>query len=91
MPRFLISWNGIPHTDIALPQGKWKFEDGENFGAMLFQMVKTSRDMGITLAEFMALSDDEKAIQVSMSNLLSKMEQVNAQDRADSQNKTVSK
>jgi len=91
MPRFALSWSDIPHNEIALPQGKWKFDEGADFGAMLFQMVKTSRDMGVTLAEFMALSKDEKAIQVAMSNLLSKMEQVNAQERADKANKTVAK
>lgn len=50
---------------------------------MLFQMVLTARDMGVTLEEFMSLSDDEKAIQIVISNILSKMEKVNAQDRED--------
>lgn len=55
---------------------------------MLFQMVLTARDMGITLSEFMELSDDEKAIQIVVSNILSKMEKVNAQDREDKMRKT---
>lgn len=70
-----------------MPQGKWKFEETEHFGAMLFQMVSCSRDMGIPLYEFMELTEDEKAIQIAFSNLSSKMEQVNAQDRADRANK----
>lgn len=55
---------------------------------MLFQMVLTARDMGVTLSEFMELSDDEKAIQIVVSNILSKMEKVNAQDREDKMRKT---
>lgn len=44
--------------------------------------------MGVTLSEFMELSDDEKAIQIVVSNILSKMEKVNAQDREDKMRKT---
>lgn len=58
---------------------------------MLFQMVLTARDMGVTLEEFMNLSDDEKAIQIVVSNILSKMERVNAQERADKMRKNSTK
>lgn len=83
MPYFPIQWNDIPHTELSLPQGKWKFPEGESFGAMVFQMVHTAREMGITVSEFLELSDDEKAIQLVYSNILKKMEQVNIQDMKD--------
>ncbi|PID86967.1 MAG: hypothetical protein CSB13_01745 [Chloroflexi bacterium] len=81
--RFGIKWNGIPHTDLSLPQGKWRFDDDNAFGAMIFQMVHTSREMGITVSEFLQLPRDEKAIQIAYSNIISKMEAVNAQERED--------
>ena len=91
MPYFPIKWNGIPHTDLSLPQGKWKFPEGESFGAMIFQIVHTSREMGITVTEFLQLPDDEKAIQMVYSNLMAKMEQANAQDREDQLKKSRAK
>ncbi len=83
MPPFALEWNGIPHTDLSLPQGKWKFPEREHFGAMIFQIVNTAREMGITVSEFLQLPDDEKALQLVYSNLISKIEQVNMQDRQD--------
>ena len=83
MPPFAIEWNGIPHTDLSLPQGKWRFPERESFGAMIFQIVHTARDMGISVSEFLQLPDDEKALQLVYSNLISKIEQVNNQDRQD--------
>lgn len=50
---------------------------------MMFQIVNTSREMGITVTEFLQLPEDEKAIQLVFTNLRSKMEQVNIQDRQD--------
>lgn len=54
---------------------------------MIFQIVATSRDMGITISEFLQLSDDEKAMQIVFSNLTNKMEQVNEQDKIDQMNR----
>ena len=83
MPYFPIQWNNIPHTEISLPQGKWKFPDEEHFGAMIFQVVHTARDMGMTVSEFLQLPEDEKAIQMVYSSILRKMEQVNIQEARD--------
>lgn len=91
MPCFPISWNDIPHTDLSLPQGKWKFPEGEDFGAMMFQIVRTARDLGMPVHEFLQLPDDEKAIQIAYSSIVLKIEQVNEQDRADSVTKARAK
>lgn len=66
-----------------MPQGSWKFAEGASFGAMIFQMVDTAREMGITLSEFMALPEDEKAIQLVYSQIKSKIEQVSAQEQRE--------
>jgi len=66
-----------------LPSGKWKFEEGAGYGAMMFQIVATAREMGITVAEFQRLTQEEKAMQVVYTSLLAKMEAVNAKDRED--------
>jgi len=66
-----------------LPQGKWKFPENENFGAMIFTIINTSREMGITVTEFLQLPEDEKAIQLTYTNIMSKIEAVNAQERQD--------
>jgi len=66
-----------------LPRGKWQFAEEERFGAMIFQIVHTAREMGILVSDFMELPDDEKAIQLAYSGIISKIEHVNAQDRED--------
>lgn len=83
MPSFRLEWNGIPHNEISLPKGSWRFSEAEPFGAMIFQIVHTSREMGISVGEFLELPHDEKAIQLVYSNIMSKMEQVSAQDQQD--------
>lgn len=50
---------------------------------MIFQMVNTAREMGITLGEFMSLPEDEKAIQVVFSQIRSKMEQSAIQEQRE--------
>jgi hypothetical protein len=50
---------------------------------MIFQMVNTAREMGITLTEFMNLPDDEKAIQLVYSQIRNKIEQVAAQEQRE--------
>ena len=81
--RFKIKWNGIPHTDLVVPHGKWQFDENDSFGALLFQMVHTANQMGIPIHEFLELPSDVKAIHMTYSNIMSKMEQVNAQERED--------
>jgi len=66
-----------------LPQGSWKFAEGASFGAMIFQMVNTAREMGITLTDFMQLPEDEKAIQMVYSQIRNKIEQVSAQEQRE--------
>lgn len=83
MPCFPLEWNGIPHSEISLPKGSWRFPKSEPFGAMIFQIIHTAREMGITVSEFLGLSEDEKAIQIVYTNLMSKMEQVSQQESAD--------
>jgi hypothetical protein len=68
---------------LSLPQGSWKFAEDGSFGAMIFQMVNTAREMGITLGEFMSLPEDEKAIQVVFSQIRSKMEQSAIQEQRE--------
>jgi hypothetical protein len=58
---------------------------------MIFQIVSTSRDMGITVSEFLGLSQDEKAIQIVYSNLMHKIEAVNAKEREDQAKKKSKK
>jgi hypothetical protein len=91
VPPFAIEWNGIPHNLISLPHGKWRFPERERFGAMIFQIVHTAREMGITVSEFLQLPDDEKALQLVYSNLISKIEQVNIQDRQDEARRSTSR
>lgn len=50
---------------------------------MIFQMVSTAREMGLTLSEFIALPEDEKAIQIVWSQIKSKMEQSAIQEQKD--------
>lgn len=50
---------------------------------MIFQMVNTAREMGITLTEFMQLPEDEKAIQLVYSQIRNKIEQVSAQEQRE--------
>lgn len=50
---------------------------------MIFQMVSTARDMGLTLAEFTQLSEEEKAIQMVYSQIRSKIEQVANQEQKE--------
>lgn len=50
---------------------------------MIFQMVNAAREMGITLTDFMALPDDEKAIQLVYSQIRNKIEQVAAQEQRE--------
>lgn len=87
MPSFNLQWNNIPHTDLSVPQGKWRFPEGDDFGALMFQIVATSRQMGISIREFLELPSDEKAMQMAYSQLLAKMDSVNNQEREDALNK----
>lgn len=66
-----------------MPKGKWSFPEDKSFGAMMFQIVHTARDMGITVTEFLQLPQDEKAIQIVYSNIISKIDQVNAVEQQD--------
>ena len=50
---------------------------------MIFQMVNTAREMGITLTDFMQLPEDEKAIQMVYSQIRNKIEQVSAQEQRE--------
>lgn len=91
MPCFPIKWQNIPHTELSLPKGKWSFPEDESFGAMMFQIVHTSREMGLTVTEFLQLPEDEKAIQMVYSNIISKIDQVNIVEQQDNLKKKPKK
>lgn len=66
-----------------MPQGSWRFAEDATFGAMIFQMITTARDMGITLSDFMQLSEEEKALQIVFSQIKGKIEQASIQEQRE--------